>query len=415
MLFNLAAKIVRLSRDLDEVVTIRDTLKELHCLELGTRYRALSAEDATAHGQSPIFAIHDELGQVRGPVSKLYNAIENAMGAHEAPMSIIISTQAPTDADLLSVLIDNALDEADPTTVLSLYTADPLLDPFSDEALLAGESGGGRLPEHQGTAAPGGECAADAVAGGALPELYAEPAGRRQLAVRLAVGVEGMRRRSGAGLRGPAGVCRARPVERVRPDGVCGDGAGRRGLARPADVLAAGRRAAREGGRRPGGLRRLARARASWRRHRARPSITGLSPRSSADFCQANDVRRIAFDRWGLRHLKPLLADAGFAEEQLEGDAAIFEPFGQGYQSMSPALLSLEALVLNGRLRHGRHPVLSMCAANATVQMDPAGNRKLSKLKSHGRIDGMVALAMAASVAGTWEATPVFDVLSMIG
>ena len=133
------------------------------------------------------------------------------------------------------------------------------------------------------------------------------------------------------------------------------------------------------------------------------------------DFCQANDVRRIAFDRWGWRHLKPLLADAGFAEEQLEGDAAIFEPFGQGYQSMSPALLSLEALVLNGRLRHGMHPVLSMCAANATVQMDPAGNRKLSKLKSHGRIDGMVALAMAASVAGTWEATPVFDVLSMIG
>ena len=133
------------------------------------------------------------------------------------------------------------------------------------------------------------------------------------------------------------------------------------------------------------------------------------------DFCQTNDVRRIAFDRWGYAHLKPLLADAGFRDEQLEGDGAIFEPFGQGYQSMSPALLALEALLLNGRMRHGGHPVLGMCAANATVQMDPAGNRKLSKSKSHGRIDGMVALAMAASVAGTWEATPVFDVLSMIG
>ena len=133
------------------------------------------------------------------------------------------------------------------------------------------------------------------------------------------------------------------------------------------------------------------------------------------DFCQTNDVRRIAFDRWGYAHLKPLLANAGFRDEQLEGDAAIFEPFGQGYQSMSPALLALEAMLLNGRIVHGGHPVLGMCAANATVQMDPAGNRKLSKLKSHGRIDGMVALAMAASVAGTWEATPVFDVLSMIG
>ena len=133
------------------------------------------------------------------------------------------------------------------------------------------------------------------------------------------------------------------------------------------------------------------------------------------DFCQKRS-RRIAFDRWGYAHLKPLLADAGFRDDQLEGDGAIFEPFGQGYQSMSPALLALEAMLLDkAGGEHGMHPVLSMCAANATVQMDPAGNRKLSKLKSHGRIDGMVALAMAASVAGTWEATPVFDVLSMIG
>lgn len=35
--------------------------------------------------------------------------------------------------------------------------------------------------------------------------------------------------------------------------------------------------------------------------------------------------------------------------------------------------------------------------------MDPAGNRKLAKNESRGRIDGMVALAMAMSVAGTWQ------------
>ncbi len=37
------------------------------------------------------------------------------------------------------------------------------------------------------------------------------------------------------------------------------------------------------------------------------------------------------------------------------------------------------------------------------MQADPAGNRKLSKMKSHGRIDGMVALAMAMSAAGAFE------------
>lgn len=70
---------------------------------------------------------------------------------------------------------------------------------------------------------------------------------------------------------------------------------------------------------------------------------------------------------------------------------------------MSPALRDLESAVLNKKLAHGDHPVLTMCMLNATVQPDPAGNRKLSKQKSHGRIDGAVALAMAMSVAGTYQ------------
>ena len=44
------------------------------------------------------------------------------------------------------------------------------------------------------------------------------------------------------------------------------------------------------------------------------------------------------------------------------------------------------------------HPVLTMCAANAVVTKDPAGNRKLDKHKATGRIDGLVALAMAMGV-----------------
>jgi len=42
--------------------------------------------------------------------------------------------------------------------------------------------------------------------------------------------------------------------------------------------------------------------------------------------------------------------------------------------------------------------VLTMCAANAVCTKDPAGNRKFNKAKATGRIDGMVALAMAVSV-----------------
>jgi phage terminase large subunit-like protein len=118
-----------------------------------------------------------------------------------------------------------------------------------------------------------------------------------------------------------------------------------------------------------------------------------------AALCESHDVRRIAFDAWNFRHLRPYLERVGFREDQLDGDGAIFVPMRQGFQTMSPALRDLEAAMLEGRLRHGMHPVLEMCAANAVVVSDPAGNRKLAKNKSRGRIDGMVALAMALSAA----------------
>jgi phage terminase large subunit-like protein len=65
---------------------------------------------------------------------------------------------------------------------------------------------------------------------------------------------------------------------------------------------------------------------------------------------------------------------------------------------MSPAIRALEERLLAKGLRHGKHPVLTMCAANATVVKDPAENRKFTKAKASGRIDGMQALAMAVGV-----------------
>lgn len=106
------------------------------------------------------------------------------------------------------------------------------------------------------------------------------------------------------------------------------------------------------------------------------------------------DVRAIAFDRYNMKFLRPCLERAGFTEEELER----FVEFGQGFVSMSPALRELESKLLGAKLKHGGHPVLEMCAKNATVVADPAGNRKFIKGRATGRIDGMVALAMAVGV-----------------
>jgi phage terminase large subunit-like protein len=64
---------------------------------------------------------------------------------------------------------------------------------------------------------------------------------------------------------------------------------------------------------------------------------------------------------------------------------------------MTPALRDLEVRLLNTQLRHGGHPVLNMCCANAKVIGD-SGARKFDKKTARGRIDGMVALAMAIGV-----------------
>jgi phage terminase large subunit-like protein len=135
IIFSLAAKMIRMNRDLAQAVIIRETAKELLCSELGTKYKALSAEASTAFGLSPALIIHDELGQVRGPRSALYEALETATAAQAAPLSIIISTQAPTDADLLSILIDDALAGHDPHTVVKLYSAPTDRDPFVEETI----------------------------------------------------------------------------------------------------------------------------------------------------------------------------------------------------------------------------------------------------------------------------------------
>lgn len=66
---------------------------------------------------------------------------------------------------------------------------------------------------------------------------------------------------------------------------------------------------------------------------------------------------------------------------------------------MAPAVDVLERVVEGGKLRHGNHPVLAMAAGNAKVELEAAGNRKISKRRSQGRIDPLIAFCMALGAA----------------
>jgi phage terminase large subunit-like protein len=409
LLFALAAKIVRLSPELRAVVNVRDTAKQLVCQDLGTSYRALSAEASTAYGLSPALIIHDELGQCRGNRSELFEALETATAAQEKPLSVIISTQAPTDADLLSVLIDDALAGHDPRTIVRLHVAPPELDPFSEEAIRAANP----AYDHFMNRAEVLAMCADAKR---MPSRQAEYENlilnRRVEATAPFVS------------RSTWKLCGA-PVKSIDDVPVYGG----LDLAEVKDLTA---------------LVLIGKIEGIWQVH---PTFwlpkDGLAEKSRTDRVPydqwAKDgylitlpgksidyehiaehlievfdqyqIEKLAFDRWNFRHLKPWLVNAGFSEDKI---AKHFVEFGQGFQSMSPALRDLESEILNGRIAHGNHPVLTMCAGNAVVQSDPAGNRKLAKHKSAGRIDGMVALAMAMGVvANVPERKPEFQVMIM--
>jgi len=101
---------------------------------MNVEFRALSADGKTAHGLSPVLAILDEIGQVRGPRSDFVDAITTSQGAHENRLLIAISTQAANDADLLSQWIDDALSSGDPHTVCHLHAAPEGCDLMDEDA-----------------------------------------------------------------------------------------------------------------------------------------------------------------------------------------------------------------------------------------------------------------------------------------
>jgi phage terminase large subunit-like protein len=399
ILFKLACKIIRLSPVLQNSLDIRESKKEIFCPALGTLYRALSAETSTAYGLSPVLVIHDELGQVRGPTDELYEALETATAAQENPLSVVISTQARTDNDLLSILIDDALEGHDRRTIIRLHSADKELDPFSDEAMRAANPAFDVFMNADEVRS----MAADAKRmSGRENDFRNLVLNQRVDASTPFVSTSQWR------------ACGDPPA----PLEQCAEVYGGLDLSSVKDLTALvfigkvdGRWQVEPHFWLPGeGLADKSRLDRTPFDTWAREGYLHTTPNKTVDYDFVVDrlmeyfdrykIKKIAFDRWNFAQFKPYLIRAGMSEDMIKQK---FSEFGQGFRSMSPALAQLERAVANGRLAHGNHPVLQMCSSNSTVTTDPAGNRKLVKKRYYGRIDGMVALAMAIGVTSVAE------------
>lgn len=390
---------------LDRVNIVRFK-KEIEDLKSGSFYAALTAEAKTKMGLNPSMVIYDELGQASN--RHLYDAMDSAMGARKEPLLLVISTQAADDFAPMSQLIDygikvNEGELVDPSFHLTLHQAPLELDPWLPEtwALANPALGDFRsLPDverlaQQAQRMPSTENSFRNLILNQRVSLHTKFIERTEWnacadeplipsGAKIYAGLDLGSTRDMSALviihQDIDGIFHVMPEfwlpgdigERSDHDHAPYDVWVRDGLITPVGKT-------------------------------TDPALLALRV---AELSRDYRLMTVAYDRWRINDFRRELDAIGC-------DVTLVE-HGQGYKDMSPAVDIVERMVLNRRIRHGANPVLQACVANAVVSRDPTGGRKLDKAKSTGRIDGLVALAMAFSLALIKTDAEV-DIASMIG
>lgn len=386
--YNYASKCVTLSPQLSAKCRIIPTQKKIIGLPMNVEYQAISAEASTAHGKSPVLAVLDEVGQIRGPRSDFVDAITTAQGAYEKARVVYISTQAATARDFFSILIDDAIRSKPPGVVCHLYKADDDCDLMDGQAWKDANPALGiyrsledvrkqaekasRMPSFEPTFRnlilnQRVESAAPFVSKRVWEANGEQPASLHKKKVYGGLDLSSVADLTALVLVDEEGDVECRfwlpadgLLQKSKDDKV------------PYDV---------------------------WEKQGFLLTTPGKSIEYEYIAAELKkiftlyDVQVVNFDRALMKFLLPWLRKVGFTEQELEK----FKDFGQGFFSMTPALRDLESRLLQEKLKHGMHPVLTMCAGNAVIETDAAGSRKFAKNKSNGRIDGMVSLAMAVA------------------
>jgi phage terminase large subunit-like protein len=393
LVFHLAEKMLNLQPAFNGLYKVVPSGKRIIGLARNVEYRALSAEGSTAHGLSPILAILDEVGQVRGPMTPFIEAITTSQGAHENPLLIAISTQAPADSDLLSIWVDDAIRSNDPHQVCHLYAADKDCDLMDKEQWKKANPALGNFRNEkdlveqlkQASRIPSMEASVRNLLLNqriSLESLWLAPAIWKSCADQIDIDLFRRSEEVSIGLDlSMRNDLTAAVLSAVDADGVV----------HLLPFVFAPEQGMRE---------RETRDKApytTWARNGQLIAVPG----ATLDYvwlCEhlkgaLDDLGirpySIHFDRWRIRELKSAAEQTGFAQE-----ANWFE-VGQGYKDFSPRIELFETYMLQGKMRHGSHPLLNMAAANAVVIRDPANNRKIDKSKTSQRIDPLVAAVMA--------------------
>ena len=371
LVYRYVEKIIVQEPELQNVIRIMRSPKMMVGLPMNVEYRPISAKASTAMGLSPRLAILDEVGQIRGETDEFVSAVVTAGGAYDDAKIVAISTQAAADEDMFSIWLDSAAD--DPGSVAHVYAAPIDADVLDETAWDAANPALGVFRSRK-------ELAAAAKRADKIP---AEEPAFRNLYLNQRIEAESPYVSSA--------IWESCAGEALENDSVIWYGG--LDLAFSRDMCAYVRVGWQDGELHalprywmPGdGLRDRERIDRTPYTRWQREGVLEVVPGGTVDFALVaseilKDIRekrvsKIAFDRWGFTAFATALLEAGGNKFDLNK----FEPYGQGFASMSPALRLLDEVLYNGKLRHGGHEILRMNARNAVVQIDPGRQQEVDK------------------------------------
>ncbi|MGB8103052.1 MAG: terminase TerL endonuclease subunit, partial [Pseudolabrys sp.] len=368
---------------------------------VGSVYESLSADDRRAHGLSPCLWIYDEFAQA--PNSDLLDSLRTSMGKRRESLGVIISTQAANDLHPLSQMIDDAALGIDPAVYLQLAAAPVDADIFDEQTWRDCNEALGKFLDLNEFRSQADQAKRLLNFRGKFQNLRLNQ--RIDAHVQFISDADWM-------------AC-AQPLDMAALAGKpCYAGLD---LSQTTDMSALvlywpdsgavlphfwlPEEGLYDRDRKEGGHYR------AWRELGMLETTPGKAINFKAIIARLAEINaqyglvRVAYDRAFIKTFN--------AKCEEDGVKLPLEEFGQGFVSMSPAVQLLEAAVLDKRIHHGGHPILRWQISNVAIETDSSANRKPSKKRATGHIDGVVALMMAMGAAE--KSVVKFDINALIG
>ena len=404
ILYNELRAFALADQEIADRLVFRDFNKTVEDVVTGSTFAALSADHRKAHGLSPTVAICDEVAQWRG--RELLDALQTGQGAHAEPLLLAISTRSPDPDNPLEEMIryagqveDGTVEDA--TFAAAIFSAPLEADAWAEETWRAANPDADevriadiRVQAAQARRLPSREPAFRAYVLNqpvTTDERFIGPVDWDACAGEAAtVG------RCFGGLDLASGAADLTAFALFWPE----TGALKVWAFLPMQAVEEKQREDR----------------APYREWVGRGLVVEIPGRAIdrpwlltwiAQQVEGLDLAGIACDRWGLADVQAVM--------EREGLRLPLKPHGAGYKDVSPALTAFEALVLEEKLKHGGNPLLRWAVANAVVDMDPAGNRKLAKERARGRIDPLFASVTAVGLSAREPAPATFENVGWIG